>query len=199
MKLLLFSDLHRDVEAARQLVEQSQRVDVVIGAGDFASVRRGIEDTIAILCAIECPTVLVPGNNESYDELVEACREWSSAFVLHGTGTTIDGVHFFGLGAAVPVTPFGDWSFDVSEEDAATMLDDCPSDGILVSHSPPKGAVDVSSAGKSLGSTSVRAVIEAKQPKFVVCGHIHDSAGQTAEIGKTTVINAGPVGTIWEL
>jgi predicted phosphodiesterase len=36
MKLLLFSDLHADAGAARRLVEG---VDVVVGAGDFATIR----------------------------------------------------------------------------------------------------------------------------------------------------------------
>ena len=199
MKLLIFSDLHRDVETAKRLVEQSQAVDVVIGAGDFASVRHGIEDTIDVLRAIDRPTVVVPGNNESLDELSEACRDWPSAHILHGSGVNIDGVEFFGLGAAVPVTPFGSWSFDVTEDEAAEMLADSPPGCVLVSHSPPKGAVDVSSAGKNLGSTSVREAVEQKQPALVVCGHIHDSAGQTAKIGETTVINAGPQGMVCDV
>ena len=44
MKLLLFSDLHCDADAALRLVEQSNRADVVIGAGDFSTMRRGLED-----------------------------------------------------------------------------------------------------------------------------------------------------------
>src|SRR5688572_994067 len=97
MRLLLFSDLHRDAAAAQRLVERSRSVDVVVGAGDFASVRRGIDICVAVMRAIERPAVLVPGNNESLAELEEACRSWPQARVLHGTGVTIDGVEFFGL------------------------------------------------------------------------------------------------------
>ena len=43
--------------------------DVVIGAGDFASVHEGLEETIAALAAIETPTILIPGNNETEDAL----------------------------------------------------------------------------------------------------------------------------------
>ena len=199
MKLLLFSDLHCDADAAQQLVEQSHQADVVIGAGDFATMRRNIDVTIGRLQEISRPTVVVPGNSESIEELKEACRMWPSARVLHGNGVQIDGVPFFGLGGAVPITPFGSWSYDFTEQQAAELLADCPDEGVLVTHSPPLGAVDASSRGKGLGSTTVRESIEQRKLQLVVCGHIHESAGKSAMIGSTTVINAGPVGVLWTL
>ena len=70
---------------------------------------------------------------------------------------------------------------------------------MLVSHSPPKGAVDVSSSGRSLGSVAVRGVILRQRPILVVCGHIHESAGQQAMLGAAPVVNAGPGGIEWEV
>ena len=52
MKLLAFSDLHRDLGQAATLVEMAAEADVVIGAGDFASVHEGLEETIDALAAI---------------------------------------------------------------------------------------------------------------------------------------------------
>ncbi len=199
LKLLLFSDLHCDARAARRLVERSGSVDVVVGAGDLATVRRGLERTIDVLRAIDRPAVLVPGNSESDAELAAACQGWSGAHVLHGSGATIAGVDFWGLGGGVPVTPFGAWSFDFTEQQADDLLAPCPPGAVLVSHSPPKGAVDVSSTGASLGSHAVRRAIEDKHPALVVCGHIHQSAGKTAKIGDTSVVNAGPAGLVWDL
>jgi Icc-related predicted phosphoesterase len=199
MRLLLFSDLHCDAAAARRIVERSAAVDVLVGAGDFASVRRGIDVCIAVLRAIPKPAVLVPGNNESLDELREACRSWQHAHVLHGTGMAIDGIQFYGLGGGVPVTPFGPWSFDFTEEQASQLLADCPTGCVLVSHSPPKGVVDKSSSGRSLGSTAVLEAIRSKRPALVVCGHIHESAGQVASLDGTPVVNAGPDGLDWSL
>ncbi|MEM8536112.1 MAG: metallophosphoesterase family protein, partial [Chloroflexota bacterium] len=118
MNLLLFSDLHVNHRQAEQLVARSAEVDVVVGAGDFASVRQGLASTIAILKSIEKPVVLVPGNNESLDELVDACRGWPAAHVLHGNGTEILGQQFYGIGGGIPVTPFGAWSYDFTEEQA---------------------------------------------------------------------------------
>src|SRR3954470_7908567 len=141
MKILAFSDLHRDLAQGAKLVEMSTEADVVIGAGDFASMHEGLEETIAALSGIETPTVLVPGNNETVDALREAAAGWSAATVLHGEGTTIDGTEFFGLGPGSPVTP-GDWSFALDDEAAAEKLAACPEDAVLVLHSPPKDHCD---------------------------------------------------------
>ncbi len=199
MKLLLFSDLHADVPAARRLFERAGAADVLVGAGDFGRVRRDVRVCIDVLRGVARPAVLVAGNNESTEELAAACRDWPQAHVLHGSAVTIAGVTFFGLGGGVPVTPFGAWSYDLTEEQAAGLLADCPPGCVLVSHSPPKGAVDVDSAGRSLGSAAVRDAVLRREPRLVVCGHIHACGGQQARLGRSPVVNAGPGGVAWEV
>ncbi len=194
MNLLLFSDIHGSKKACKNIAEQAPKADILIGAGDFGNMRRGIIQTIERLKAIEQPTVLVPGNAESYEELQDACQGWKQATVLHGNGTELNGIPFYGIGGGIPVTPFGPWSYDFSEEEARTLLADLPENAVLVSHSPPKGVVDVSSSGQSLGSTAIREAILEKQPRLVVCGHIHESDGQTGYLNDTPVVNAGPKG-----
>ncbi len=197
MKLLAFSDVHRDARKAQKLAELAREADVVIGAGDFASARLGLGKALEPLSAIRAPTVLVPGNNETDAALWRRCADWPSARVLHGEGTEIDGVTFFGLGAGVPPTPFP-WSFDLSEEEAAGKLNDCPEGAVLVSHSPPKGYVD-KAFGRHMGSKAVLAAIEAKRPRLTVCGHIHQAWGQSATIAGTRVVNLGPEGRFFEV
>ncbi|MFO8098733.1 MAG: metallophosphoesterase family protein [Salinibacter sp.] len=198
-QLLLFSDVHNDLDACRALVDRAADADVVVGAGDFAVMRRRLQPTIECLSALDTPTVLVPGNAESAEELSEACNDWSAAHVLHGEGATVAGIPFYGLGGGVPVTPFGSWSYDFSEAEAEDLLADCPDDAVLVSHSPPKGVVDRDSSGRSLGSTAVRTTIEEHAPRLVVCGHIHGSWGETGTLAGTPVVNAGPAGRLWDL
>ena len=158
-----------------------------------------MDEIIAALSAIPKPTVLVPGNAESHEELAQACRSWPNAHVLHGSQSALDDVVFYGIGGGIPITPFGAWSYDFSEGQAKKLLQDLPAGGVLISHSPPKGVLDRSSDGRSLGSEAVREIIEIKKPKLVVCGHIHGSAGQIARLNQTDVINAGPDGIMWEL
>ncbi len=199
MKLLVFSDIHADLRAASNLVKRSADVDVVVGAGDYGMPRQGLGEMISALMKIKKPTVLVSGNCENTGDLKSACRAWQNAHVLHGEQITIDGMPFYGIGGGIPITPFGSWSYDFSENEASQLLKDCPSGGVLISHSPPKGILDISSDGRRLGSTALRDTVITKNPLLVICGHIHASTGQIDRLGKTTIINAGPEGIIWNL
>ncbi|WP_208347889.1 metallophosphoesterase family protein [Pseudaestuariivita rosea] len=190
MKILAFSDLHLAANRARDLVSASAEADLVIGAGDFCNHRMGLDEAMELLGGIKRPFVAVPGNAESADELRDAALDGMT--VLHGEGTAIDGIAIFGIGYAIPVTPFGSWSCDLSEDAAEAMLDTCDSADILITHSPPKGIADKTSAGLSVGSTAVHSAVERVQPKLVFCGHIHDSWGKSGKIGETTVHNLGP-------
>lgn len=190
MRVLAFSDLHASRSAADRIVEASDGADLVIGAGDFCNMRSGLGAAIAMLDGIAAPRVFVPGNAESADELRAAAPR--SVHVLHGSGCEIDGLRVFGLGYGVPVTPFGDWSCDLTEEEAAALLEHCRGADLLVLHSPPKGVADVTSAGQSVGSTAIRDAIARIVPRLAVCGHIHDSWGREGMIGPTRVVNLGP-------
>lgn len=194
MRLLAFSDLHRDLDGARSLVERSGAHDVVLGAGDFADTHEGLAETIGALAPIETPTVLVPGNNETIEALRAAVSDWPAARVLHGESAEIDGVTFFGLGAGIPTTPW-EWSFDLSDDEAAGMLEGCPQGAVLVLHSPPHGHCDKSSDDEHLGSHAILDAIARKRPPLAVCGHIHDAWGERSQVGPTEIANLGPSGT----
>lgn len=193
MRILAFSDLHRDEPAARSLVERSSQVDAVAGVGDFASMHDGLQDMIDVLRAIDRPALLVPGNNETDDALRAACAGWPAARVLHGDAAEVDGVTFFGLGGGVPVTPW-DWSFDLTEQEAERMLGGLSPGAVLLVHSPPKGHVD-----RGLGSAAVLRAIEQRRPQVVLCGHVHECWGQESRVGDVPVRNLGPAGAVIDL
>jgi len=195
MKLLLCSDIHCDLEAAARLVTLSKDADVLVCAGDLAVMRQGLQKTVDALSKTAVPTVLVAGNGESAEELQKACEGWTGAHVLHGSGCDIDGVSFWGVGGAIPVTPFGSWSYDLEDVEAEVLLADCPSGGVLVTHSPPLGHVDTA-GGEHLGSQVVLDAIRRAKPKLAVCGHIHGCWEQESEVGDTRIVNAGPRG-VW--
>ena len=198
MRLLLFSDIHCDASAARSVVERSADADVLVCAGDLAVMREGLQEPVDILAASAPPAVLVAGNGESDEELAAACSGWANAHVLHGSGCEIGGVAFWGLGGGVPVTPFGSWSFDFSEDEAGELLSGCPEGAVLVTHSPPWGHVDAT-RGRHFGSRAVLETIERARPRLVVCGHIHSCWTEESRVGDTRIVNAGPVGVWVEL
>jgi uncharacterized protein len=193
MKLLAFSDVHCDLGAVESLVEQASSADLVAGVGDFASIHEGLLQTVAPLEAIDAPVLLVPGNNETADALRSATAGWDGVTVLHGEAATVDGIAFFGIGGGIPTTPW-DWSFDLTEDEAADMLAALPEHAVLLSHSPPKGHVD-----KSLGSTAVLDAAQSKNARAVLCGHIHEQWGNESSIGDTLVRNLGPGGFTLDL
>ncbi len=199
MKILCFSDLHHDRSAATRLVEMSADVDVVIGAGDFANRHEGLNDTLEILARITKPAVLVPGNGETAEELTASAQIWKSARVLHGEGCEILGERFWGVGGGIPVTPFGDWSYDFDEHQATTMLAGLTLGSILVVLSAPLDTVDHDSSGRIRGSRAIREAVIEKRPKLVVCGHIHSDWGRQVQLGTTTILNAGPAGFVMEV
>ena len=119
VKLLAFSDLHRDLGQARRAgrdVGRRRRRDRRrrlrlgprgAGGDDRRRWRRSRRRPSSS-----------PATTRPTSALREAPRpSWGAATVLHGEGTTIDGVEFFGLGAGIPVTPW-DWSFDLDDEAA---------------------------------------------------------------------------------
>ena len=195
VRILAFSDLHLARPAAARIVAAAKDADLVIGAGDFCNHRQGLDEAMDLLWPLSDKAVYVPGNAESASELSAA----TEATVLHGTSARVQGLSLFGLGYAVPETPFGDWSCDLSEEAAEAALASCDSADVLVFHSPPKGLADKTSAGRSAGSTAIRDAIARVQPTLAVCGHIHDSWGIEGRIGASRVRNLGPTPTFFEV
>ena len=202
-RILAFSDMHLSRRCAAEICAAAAEADLVIGAGDFCTQRRGLDDAMGLLAPVLPKAVLVPGNAESADELRAAAGAAAAgAVVLHGEATERAGLAIFGLGYAVPRTPFGSWSCDLDEEEAAALLGrlegaDMPD--VLIVHSPPEGVADRTSAGASMGSTAIRAAIERFRPRLVLCGHIHDSWGASGTIGDSRVHNLGPRPNWFEL
>lgn len=197
MKIMAFSDLHLSASHAAELVAASARADLVIGAGDFCNHRKGLGQAMGLLAGITKPLITVPGNAESAEELRAAALP--GMYVLHGEALDIEGLQIFGLGGGVPETPFGDWSFDLSEKEAERLLSRCTRADLLICHSPPKGQGDETSTGLSVGSQSILQAVERLQPQLALFGHIHDSWGFRGQVGNTVTANLGPVPSFFEV
>ncbi len=197
MKIIAASDLHLDEQHAITLIRAAESADLVIVAGDFAQRRQGLADYMARFEPIAAKMVTVPGNNETAEEL----RAATSAIVLHGEVIDVDGLAIAGIGGAVPpLNPTGWAGFELTEDEAATMLSKLGRADILISHSPPKGFGDWHHAiGPAMGSTAVGAAIERLQPQLFLCGHVHDSWGARAQMGPTLMANLGPVPVTFEV
>ena len=111
----------------------------MIGAGDFASMHEGLEETIDALADIAKPDD--PRARQQRDRgrpprgrrLRRTGSPPPSCTAAASRSRAID---FYGLGAGIPITPW-DWSYDLDDEAATEKLADCPDGAVLVLHSPP--------------------------------------------------------------
>lgn len=69
---------------------------------------------------------------------------------------------------------------------------------ILITHGPPKGALDRVANGFRAGSESILSLVKDKQPIFHIFGHIHEAFGNT-KINNTICCNASCLWTDWLL
>lgn len=199
MRILAFSDVHASASACQSLVERSNDSDVVVGAGDFAVMRRGLGLAMDILGRIVKPLILVPGNNESAEELHAMASHIGHARVLHGTCATVGAVTFFGVGGGIPLTAFESWSWDLSDEDARALLGRCPPGAVMVVHSPPRGLVNTPWSRGHRGSDAIREAILTHRPQAVICGHLHACPEGVEHVDGIPVYHAGPHGAMIEL
>lgn len=196
MKLLTFSDLHRDVDAAQTIVDASANADVVIGAGDFATRDLGMSDTIDVLLQCKAPLIIVHGNHDDPSELAQMCSNTRGVHYLHGQTLEIGGVVFFGFGGDTHADGAESINRSISETQATRGLSSCPDGAVLITHTPPFGAADLYKDGTHGGSTAVRDAVSQKQPQLAVCGHIHNAWGTEGVIGATKIRNLGPA-PVW--
>ncbi|MBR0780300.1 metallophosphoesterase family protein [Bradyrhizobium iriomotense] len=192
MRILAFSDLHRNGDLAREILRASEDADVVIGAGDFATKGIGHEDTLSVLKELAAPTVFVAGNHDVLASLRASFDDRANIHVLHGEAVRIGQIDFFGLGFEIPAGADEPWNQRMEEADAAVHLKKCPPRAVLVTHSPPYGVADIQRDGTHVGSRTIRDAVRDSAPRLHLCGHIHHAWGTCGIIGNCSVHNLGP-------
>ncbi len=167
MLVLVASDVHSDVGAARLLVRSAElhNADLLIVTGDACS-------PIVIKEIASYRTLYVSGNMDDSSVIKEAERQ---GILLDGKVIQVKGFTFAGMSLSeeVPKVGVGDrW--------------------VLLTHYPPKDSeADLAYSGRHVGSYVVRRVIEDMRPLACFCGHIHESP-TISKLGETLIVNPGP-------
>lgn len=105
---------------------------------------------------------------------------------LYGTSIVIDGLKFFG-GPWTPV--YHDWAFNLNPQEREAVWATTPDDvDVLLSHGPPYGYGDLTTHGQRVGCEALLNAIDAKRPRVVCFGHIHEDVGQWTR-GSSRLIN----------
>lgn len=197
MRLLVFSDLHNDRRALERLM--AIEADQYVCAGDLVSWERGLDVMGEIMRPHHDRMWVLPGNHETEDQIARFCERFQFQ-PFHGATFTAGTHTIAGLGYSNR-TPFKTPG-EYTEEEIAARLE--PFAGlphlVLIAHCPPKGTpLDQAAPGLHFGSTAVRAFVDAHQPEWLCCGHIHEAEGAEATLGRTRGVNVGKRGYVLEL
>ena len=196
--IVALADIHDDLERLGTAAGDLAAADIVLLVGDLTNFGRQAAATRVVRAVrnYNNRVLAVPGNCDYPEVDAYLIQEGIN---LHRRSRVINGVAFLGVGGSLPCpgkTPneFSDREFETFLAEAASEL----SPGtpvILVSHQPPRDTVtDFARIGRHVGSQSVRVFIETAQPLICFTGHIHEARGIDS-IGRTTVINPGPLWT----
>ena len=197
MKLLIFSDIHGDKAALERLMKQD--ADYYFCAGDLANWGKGLELLGPVMQPHADRVFVIPGNHESEDDIARFCERFGF-HNSHGKSMRIGDHMVAALGYSNP-TPFNTPG-EYSEQELADRLSKFQElkPRILICHCPPKSTkLDRAGEGQHFGSQAVREFIEKNQPEYFYCGHIHEAAGASEQLGRTKGLNVGKKGQILEL
>ncbi|MDV0444153.1 metallophosphoesterase family protein [Methanorbis rubei] len=189
--IVFITDVHGKYEVISQIFDEVEPDYVFIG-GDLTDFGP-LEGVIPALEEIPAPTLVIPGNCDPKEivQIIEA----SDAVSLHLKSIDLGTITVSGLGGS-NTTPFNTL-FELSEEEIATALAGVLAKmkknrwNILVTHAPPKGALDGIGEDGSVhvGSESVAAVV--REFDIICCGHIHEQKG-VVEFERRICVNPGP-------
>lgn len=203
MRLLLFSDLHGDHQAARRLAGEALAAcpAAVIAAGDLADDGLHSPLVYAPFQRLDLPVLAVPGNHDgaAYHETIRGAG-WED---LHGRVITLDGWVLAGHGLQVHDDRYSgpDPAAQAEDPGLTTLLARLegldPRRLVLVTHLPPSGTLAARDRHfVDRGNAQLRRWVEAHQPAAVLCGHVHLGEVSEERVGETVVVSAGPYGRL---
>lgn len=190
MKIVAISDTHGKHQ---NLV--LPKGDMLIHAGDVSS--RGKENEVIeflkwFAAADFKYKIFIAGNHDFYferfgDEMINQLIP-PNVIYLNDSGIEIEGIKIWGS----PISPwFYDWAFNRHRgNDIKKHWDKIPQNtDILITHGPAFGILDLTSRYENVGCKDLLEKINVINPKFHICGHIHEAYGQVKK-NETEFLNA---------
>ena len=186
MRIYAVADIHSRGDREKKALDYASSSDLAIICGDITHfgppdhARQFLDE----LCS-EVRTIAVPGNCDP-PEIIGAIEE-SAAINLHNAALEFGEVFFFGYGGSVP--GMIRTIFEIPEE---TIYEDlkriAKKGGVMVTHVPPRGHMDLTNFGNRIGSSSVLRIVDEFSPVLHLFGHVHEAAGKERYNG-TQLIN----------
>ena len=195
MKILVFSDSHGSKSIMRKLKEKSKKVDLVLCCGDFTIFEQNLNNIIKEMDSWEKPILIIPGNHEYEDSVEKACSKSKNLIYVNESYYATDDLIVVGIeGNGFTIE---DKKFKKTAKRLKRILAKHEDKKyILMTHAPPyKTKLDLLYEGHC-GNKSVRDFIIDSKPIYAFSGHLHENSGKRDILGKTKVLNVGPIGKI---
>ncbi len=192
MKVLLFTDVHRNRKYEEEIIEKAKKVDFIINAGDFFDFGNVDWWFIEELNSLGKKIFFVDGTHEDLKVVKKIDEEFENWVWVHNK--IIKYGDYF-------ISGFGDMEFKEFDPDLHELIKKLRDleNIIFISHVPPYGtAVDII-WNEHRGNPQLTQVIYLVKPKLYVCGHFHENFGISERIMETLLVNPGPEGMVLEL
>ena len=197
MKIYAFVDIHANAACAEKVVKRSRDADILLCAGDLSDFTQGLNKMARILSKAKKPMLMIHGNHESSVDVDNLARKYKYIANVHHKIYRVNGVVIAGFGG-------GGFSFEDKRMErffrkAKSEIQD-GDEVVMVTHAPAYGKnVDHIRGIGHRGCVSVNKGIKLLKPAYSVAGHLHETAGKTDHVGKTTILNPGCAGRMIEI
>lgn len=197
MRLLVVSDLHGDLDSAREAIDRFAP-DALLSCGDWGDPDRVFEADLTAFAA-RVPLLTTFGNHDPLD-LLGRLRDGNGSPALLGRGE----VRLFGGLRVAAIGGIRAKSHRlphyVTDEDVAAAAAEIAGQGrvdVLLTHGCAIGLADRTYKGTSGGHRCFLEANRAIGPRVHVCGHLHRAQERTLKDGRQ-VLNVGetPAGSV---
>ncbi len=191
MNICVITDIHGNKSSLKELFDSIdiREFDLLLCCGDITSFggKKEAKELLELIPNIQFYTVFGNCDKSEVKDYIK-----SEGISLHEKEVKIGNYTIGGFGGSNK-SPFGTPSEYGEDQIMAGLSKLSFKNMVLVTHVPPYGTkLDRIGDSKSIGSTSVRSIIEKMQPLVAVSGHVHESRAIDS-IGKTQLLNPGPL------
>lgn len=198
MKILAFTDLHGSSSAFKKLKTKAKKADIILNCGDFTIFEMEMDKILRRLNDLGKPMLIIQGNHEDGAALKRLCKKHNNLIYID------ESYYIFGDLIVVAAEGNGfsitDKRFRKAALKIKRALKKYPDKHIiLMTHAPPYGTRHDLIIDEHCGNKDIRKLIEDISPIYAFCGHLHENNYTKDKIGKTTTINPGPQGRLFEI
>jgi len=205
LRIIAFVDIHGNMRALEEVCSSAVDADIMLCSGDLTQFSNRLDLILRKLDSIGKPLFLIHGNHETSEEMADRCRKLKNIEFVHKRTVFIGNTMITGYGGG----GFSEHDkemgifFSRIQRDFIGKIDESRrrlTRTILLTHSPPYGTHLDELGGSHHGNRSITSFLKKNKINVIlnICGHFHENAYKDDRLGRVTVINPGPAGTIIE-